>query len=232
MPTEKSARLRYRQGSAMPTMGAKPKSLNAAEMLERLPHLAGLVLQLHAVVEVLPHAAPASAERRAAGRAAVGRGSDDLLHPGLGVALLVLGHPGAHDVAGDGAGHEDHEVVDPGDALAPEGKAGDGQFDDLVLLELGGRRGHGASIRSRWPAQVAQRPVAIEEAIVRRTRRSARRSRPKDRQVATPTFSNTSSRFRSSTRMVSPSRNSPLSSASATWSWISFWMSRLSGRAP
>ncbi len=65
-----------------------------------------------------------------------GEGSDDLLHAGLGIALLELGHPGADHVAGHRPGHEDHEVVDLRDAGTAEGQIGDIKLDKLVLLHV------------------------------------------------------------------------------------------------
>ena len=135
VPMEKSARLRYLHGSAMPSMGEQLEIAQTAQVLERLPHLPGLVLELDLVVEALPHAAAAGAERRAAMGDAVGRRGDDLLGPGFGVALLQLGDARVDHVAGDGPGDEHHEFADLGDARAAERQVGDAQLDELVLLQ-------------------------------------------------------------------------------------------------
>ncbi len=106
----------------------------AAEVLQGLADLPGLVVELSLVTETLPNAAAARPERRAAMRDAFRRWGDDLHGPGFRVAFLEPGDARLDHVAGDGTGHEHDELADLGDAGSAERQVGDGQLDDLALL--------------------------------------------------------------------------------------------------
>ena len=111
------------------------KDLEVAEtpqVLQRLPNLPRLVLELDPIVETLPDASAAGAEGRAAMGDAIGGGREDPLGSGLGVSPFQLGHAGLDHVAGHGSGHEHHEVADLGDARAAESQVGDAQLDELA----------------------------------------------------------------------------------------------------
>ena len=109
--------------------------LDPAEAPERVVDLRRLVPHLLGVVEVLPGAAAAHAEVRAARRHAARARLEHLDGASLGVAALELRDPGPHAVAGEGPRHEHDQLAVAGDAAPAEGEAVDGEVDLLTAVE-------------------------------------------------------------------------------------------------
>ena len=103
--------------------------------LERVVDLGVLVPHLLGVVEVLPGAAAADAEVRAARLHPARAGLEQLDRAGLGVAALELRDAGAHAVAGKRPRDEDHQLAVPGDAAAAVGERVDGEVDLLTAVK-------------------------------------------------------------------------------------------------
>ena len=131
----------------MPTIGMSSKSWMPPRCSRDSATWLALYLSCTCVVEVLPDTPAALSERTAASRTPVGGRRQQLVHPRLGVAFLVLGDSGADHVAGHGSVDEDDELVELGDAHAAEGEAGHREVDEFIALESKSWGSHAASIR-------------------------------------------------------------------------------------
>ena len=104
-------------------------AFQVAEALQRLDDLLLLELELRLVGEGLPLAAAAFGGVAAHWRDAARGGGEELDHPRLAVRLLAPRDLRQHAVAGYGAAHEEHEIVDARHALSAVGERGDLEFE-------------------------------------------------------------------------------------------------------
>ena len=104
-----------------------------------LPHLTALDLELERVIEVLILAAAARTEVTALRFNAVGPRRKHLQQLRATELFLHLDHLGAHAVTGRDERDEQHEVVHPRHALAPERDVRDVEFELLARLEHDGK---------------------------------------------------------------------------------------------
>ncbi len=111
---------------------------DAAQPHEGIPHLGCLFRELHVVGEILEATAAARGEVVAGRLDAVGARLHDLHRHRLRVAAANLRHAGAHDVAGQAATHEEHEAVQPPDAVAAVRKRVDPDLDLVTGGDGGG----------------------------------------------------------------------------------------------
>ncbi len=112
--------------------------VEAADVGQRLDHLAMLELELGGVVEGLPLAAADVGRVVAAKRHPARRRDEQLGEARLGVARPAARHLDARDVAGQPAAHEHHEALDAADPLAAVSEGVDGKLEGVA-----GLRGHG-----------------------------------------------------------------------------------------
>ena len=111
------------------------RHLEPAEATQSVVDLGRLVANLLGVVEVLPRAATADAEVRAARLHPAGAGLQELDRAGLGVAALQLRDARPHAVARKRTRDEDHQLAVPGDAAAAVGEGVDGEVDLLTAMK-------------------------------------------------------------------------------------------------
>jgi len=93
--------------------------------------LALLYSRLPLVGQVLPLAAPASAEIRAGGLNPVRRGNKDFLDSCFCVGFFLSKEESSHSVSGDSAVNEDHQPVQPSDPLSAERDAVNVKLNDV-----------------------------------------------------------------------------------------------------